>query len=42
MEYQIPLARGLSELPAEAADAIEASKMNPAHDHLNDLLKEQE
>jgi PHD/YefM family antitoxin component YafN of YafNO toxin-antitoxin module len=31
----------LSELPAEIADAIEASKMNPAHDHLNDLLKEQ-
>jgi hypothetical protein len=30
----------LSELPAEVADAIEASKMNPAHDHLNDLLKE--
>ena len=31
----------LSELPAEIADAIEASKMNPAHDHLNALLKEQ-
>ena len=31
----------LSELPVEVADAIEASKMNPAHDHLNDLLKEQ-
>jgi PHD/YefM family antitoxin component YafN of YafNO toxin-antitoxin module len=30
----------LSELPAEVADAIEVSKMNPAHDHLNDLLKE--
>jgi hypothetical protein len=25
----------LSELPAEVTDAIEASKMNPAHDHLN-------
>lgn len=30
----------LSELPAETADAIEAATMNPAHDHLNDLLKE--
>ena len=29
------------ELPTEVADAIEASKMNPVHDHLNDLLQEQ-
>jgi len=27
-------------LPAEIADAIEGSKMNPAHDHLNKLLDE--
>jgi PHD/YefM family antitoxin component YafN of YafNO toxin-antitoxin module len=31
----------LSELPAEIADAIETGRMNPAHDHLHDLLKEQ-
>ena len=31
----------INDLPAEIADAIEGSKMNPAHNHLNDLLKEQ-
>ena len=31
----------INELPTELADAIEASKMNPVHDHLNDLLKHQ-
>ncbi|MFO1466771.1 MAG: hypothetical protein U1F35_10090 [Steroidobacteraceae bacterium] len=31
----------INELPAELADAIEAAKMNPVHDHLNELLKEQ-
>jgi len=31
----------LSDLPAEIGDAIEAGRMNPAHDYLNDLLKEQ-
>jgi PHD/YefM family antitoxin component YafN of YafNO toxin-antitoxin module len=30
----------LNELPVETADAIEAARMNPAHEHLNDLLKE--
>lgn len=29
----------ISELPAEIADAIEGSKMNPGHNPLNDLLK---
>ncbi len=29
----------ISELPTEIADAIEDSKMSPAHDHLNDLLR---
>lgn len=28
----------LSELPADIADEIEAARMNPTHDHLNDLL----
>jgi prevent-host-death family protein len=31
----------LSDLPAEIADAIETGRMNPAHNHLNELLKEQ-
>ena len=30
----------INDLPAEVADAIEGSKMNPAHDHLNKLLDE--
>jgi prevent-host-death family protein len=30
----------VSDLPAEIADAIEGSKMSPAHDHLNKLLDE--
>ena len=30
----------INDLPAEIADAIEGSKMNPAHDHLNELLDE--
>jgi prevent-host-death family protein len=30
----------INDLPAEIADAIESSKMNPAHDHLNELLDE--
>ena len=30
----------ISDLPAEIADAIEGSKMSPAHDHLNKLLDE--
>jgi len=30
----------VNELPAEIAAAIETATMNPAHDHLNDLLKE--
>jgi PHD/YefM family antitoxin component YafN of YafNO toxin-antitoxin module len=31
----------LSDLPAEIVDVIETGNMNPAHDHLNELLKEQ-
>jgi prevent-host-death family protein len=31
----------IGELPTEIADAIETARMSPAHDHLNDLLKEQ-
>jgi PHD/YefM family antitoxin component YafN of YafNO toxin-antitoxin module len=30
----------ISDLPTEIADAIESAKVSPAHDHLNDLLKE--
>ena len=30
----------INDLPAEIADAIEGSKMSPAHDHLNKLLDE--
>ena len=30
----------INDLPAEISDAIEGSKMNPAHDHLNKLLDE--
>jgi PHD/YefM family antitoxin component YafN of YafNO toxin-antitoxin module len=30
----------INDLPAEVADAIEGSKMIPAHDHLNKLLDE--
>lgn len=30
----------INDLPAEIVDAIEGSKMNPAHDHLNKLLDE--
>ena len=30
----------IADLPAEIADVIEGSKMNPAHDHLNKLLDE--
>ena len=30
----------ISDLPAKIAEAIESSKMNPAHDHLNKLLDE--
>lgn len=30
----------LSELPADIADEIEAARMNPAHDYLNDLLND--
>jgi PHD/YefM family antitoxin component YafN of YafNO toxin-antitoxin module len=30
----------INDMPAEIADAIEGSKMNPAHDHLNKLLDE--
>jgi len=30
----------INDLPVEIADAIEGSKMNPAHDHLNKLLDE--
>jgi prevent-host-death family protein len=33
-------AYSINELPVQLADAIEAAKMNPAHDHLNDLRKE--
>jgi hypothetical protein len=29
----------VSELPQETVDAIEASRMDPIHDHLNDLLE---
>lgn len=28
----------LNNLPADIADAIEAARMDPAHDHLNELL----
>lgn len=31
----------IAELPTELADAIETARMSPAHDHLNDLLKEE-
>ena len=30
----------INDLPAEIADAIEGSKMSPAHDHLNELPDE--
>jgi prevent-host-death family protein len=30
----------INDLPVEIADAIEGSKMSPAHDHLNELLDE--
>ena len=30
----------INDMPAEIAGAIEGSKMNPAHDHLNELLDE--
>jgi PHD/YefM family antitoxin component YafN of YafNO toxin-antitoxin module len=30
----------IKDLPAEIAEAIQSSKMNPAHDHLNALLDE--
>jgi PHD/YefM family antitoxin component YafN of YafNO toxin-antitoxin module len=30
----------LDDLPADVADAIEASKMDPAHDRLNELLED--
>lgn len=30
----------INDLPAEIADAIEGSKMDSAHDHLNKLLDE--
>jgi PHD/YefM family antitoxin component YafN of YafNO toxin-antitoxin module len=30
----------IKQLPTEIADAIKASKMDPAHDHLNALLDE--
>jgi prevent-host-death family protein len=30
----------INDLPTEIADAIEDSKMSPAHDHLNKLLDE--
>jgi hypothetical protein len=30
----------INDLPTEIADAIEGSKMSPAHDHLNELLDE--
>ena len=30
----------IDELPEEIANAIEGSKMNPVHDHLNELLDE--
>ena len=30
----------IKDLPAEIAEAIQGSKMNPAHDHLNSLLDE--
>jgi PHD/YefM family antitoxin component YafN of YafNO toxin-antitoxin module len=32
---------GIKEIPAEIAEAIEASRMNPAHEHLNALLDEE-
>lgn len=31
----------IKEIPAEIAEAIEASRMNPAHEHLNALLDEE-
>jgi hypothetical protein len=34
-------AYGVKKLPTDIAEAIEAATMHPAHDHLNDLLKEQ-
>lgn len=30
----------ITELPVDIADAIETATMDPAHNHLNDLLKE--
>lgn len=30
----------IKEMPTEIAEAIEASRMNPAHEHLNALLDE--
>jgi PHD/YefM family antitoxin component YafN of YafNO toxin-antitoxin module len=30
----------IKDMPAEIAEAIEASRMNPAHEHLNALLDE--
>jgi prevent-host-death family protein len=30
----------INDVPAEIGDAIEGSKMSPAHDHLNELLVE--
>jgi hypothetical protein len=30
----------MKNLPAEVAEAIQGSKMNPAHDHLNALFDE--
>jgi PHD/YefM family antitoxin component YafN of YafNO toxin-antitoxin module len=30
----------IKDLPADIAEAIQSSKMNPAHDHLNALLDE--
>lgn len=31
----------IKEIPAEIAEAIKASRMNPAHEHLNALLDEE-
>jgi prevent-host-death family protein len=32
----------INELPTELANAIETARMSPTHDHLNDLLKEEQ
>jgi hypothetical protein len=38
--YRTGSIRMVEDLPTEIADAIEGSKMSPAHDHLDELLDE--